>query len=108
MGNSTIPSLEEFNKTKNLTLKRFQEETPRKMTIHILSDNLDDCRKFIEIFTGENLRGKKKLLEKDIEKKINLYSFMNYEIYEKASELMEKIEKKVEFISQKQQFILKL
>ena len=100
MGNSTIPSLEEFNKTKNLTLKRFQEETPRKMTIHILSDNLDDCRKFIEIFTGENLRDKEALLEKDIKKKINLYSFMNYEIYENTSKLMEKIEKKVNFIYQ--------
>ena len=96
MGNSA--SKDYFNKSQNYTLENFQEETKRKMTIHLLSNNPNDCIKFIEFFTNEKMGNSKKLLEKDIKKKINLYSFMNYIIYENASELIEVIEKKVNLI----------
>ena len=96
MGNNlSIPSLESFNKSKELALEEFQKQTPRKMTIHLLSSKLEDCIEFIETFTNEKIGKKNELLEKNIETKINLYSFMNYKIYKDASKLMEEIENKV-------------
>ena len=32
---------------------KFRNELPRKMTIHILSNNIEDCIKFVEFLTGE-------------------------------------------------------
>ena len=65
---SSLPSLEQINKTKNLSLKEFQEQTPRKMTIHLLSNDRKDCINFIEFFSNEKIGDSKELLEKDIKK----------------------------------------
>lgn len=85
-----------FQKTSNYfnkwELDEFQKETPRKMTLHILSKNRDICVSFIEFLTNEKLGdGSNELLEKQIIKKLNLFSFINYKIYNKASELMKSI-----------------
>ena len=93
--NNSFPSLEKFNKTKGLTLEEFKNQIPRKMTIHFLSNESKDCIRFIEFITNEKIKGNC-LLEKDIKNKINLYSFMNYNIYNDASKLMEVIENKIE------------
>ena len=99
MGNKPSPSIDKYNKSKELSLKKFQELIQRKMTIHILSNQSKDCKDFIEFFTNEKVINSKELLEKDIDKKINLYSFMNYKIYDKASNLTAEIEKKVQLCS---------
>ena len=93
--NNSFPSLEKFNKTKGLTLEEFKNQIPRKMTIHFLSNEPKDCISFIEFITNEKIKDNC-LLEKDIKNKINLYSFMNYNIYNDASKLMEVIENKIE------------
>lgn len=85
-----------FQKTSNYfnkwELDEFQKETQRKMTLHILSKNRDICVSFIEFLTNEKLGdGSNELLEKQIIKKLNLFSFINYKIYNKASELMKSI-----------------
>ena len=98
MGNTSIPSFDKYNQTKNLSLEQFQKETPRKMTIHILSNKEKDCIEFVEFITKEKINSTE-LLEKNIEKKINLYSFMNYKVYEDAKELMNQIKKVAEFVS---------
>ena len=64
-----FPSINDFNMTKNLTLEKFNAQTRRKMTIHILSNN---------IVANKEIKNNYQLLEKEIEKKINLFSFMNY------------------------------
>ena len=47
MGNNSSASIDEFPCS---SLKDFQEkETPRKMTMHILSDNREDCISFVEL-----------------------------------------------------------
>ena len=94
---STSSKQEDYNPIK-LGLENFQKETPRKMTCHILSNKREDCIKFIEFFTKEKIFGDE-LKEENIEKKINLYSFMNYKVYEDVSELMNKIKKKIDFVS---------
>ena len=95
MGNNIYSqSLEEFHKSKNLTLKMFQEATPRKMTIHILSNNIRDCANLVEFLIEQKIK-KSELLEKNIKKKKNLFCFMNYKIYEDADLLNKQIEKKV-------------
>jgi len=99
MGNKSSPSIDQYNKSKELSLKKFQEQIQRKMTIHILSNKSKDCKDFIEYFTNEKVINSKELLEKDINKKINLYSFMNYKIYDNASNLAAQIEKKVQVCS---------
>ena len=94
--NSKSPSVEQYNNTKRLTLEKFKEEAKRNMTIHILSNNSKDCIDFIDLFTKEKEKIKNfELLEKDIVKKVNLYSFMNYIIYESVNALTDKLEKKV-------------
>ena len=51
MGNNSYSkSLEDFHKSKNMTLKMFQEETKRKMTIHILSNKTKDGVNLVEFF----------------------------------------------------------
>ena len=93
---SSSQTLNNFNKSKNLTLEEFQMQIPRKMTIHFLSNKAIDCKEFIEFMTNEKIQNSKELLEINIKKKINLYSFMNYKIYEDAKKLMDVIEDKVE------------
>ena len=90
--NASFPSLENINKSKNLTLAEFQAQLTRKMTIHLLSSKIKDCIDFIKFFTKEKIENSKELLEENIKKKINLYSYMNYKIYENVDELMEVIE----------------
>ena len=92
MGNSL-----ELDEAKVYSLEKFQKETSKKMTIHILSNKKEDCIELIEFLTKENIQNNSlELLEKNIQKKVNLYSFMNYKIYENASTLNEKIAKIVE------------
>ena len=99
MGNNTsFSSLQNFNKSKKLTLGEFNNQTKRKMTIHLLSCDSDNCIKFIEFFKNKKFENSKDLLEINIKKKMNLYSFMNYKTYEDASKFIEVIEKKVEFV----------
>ena len=82
MGNSSsFSSLDDLNITKKLSLNDFKTQIKRSMTIHILSNLKKECKTFVEIITGEKFRNDSdELLEKDIPKKINLYSFMNYKI----------------------------
>ena len=99
MGNnpSLPPSLDIFNKTKKLILTEFQNIIPRKMTIHLLSDESEkDCKDFIEFISNEKIGNSKELLKKNIKKKINLYSFFNYKIHKSASRLINAIEEKVQ------------
>lgn len=95
----TSSSLDTFNKSKNLTLEEFQNQLPRKMTIHLLSNISKYCKDFIEHFTNEKLKNSKELLEKNIKEKINLYSFMNYKIYEDVNVLMKHIKDKIDNIN---------
>ena len=98
MGNNT--SLSPLNRVECYSLKQFQEETPRKMTIHVLCDNKANCISFVEDLTGEKFPPySNELLEIDIEKKINLYSFINYKIYDSPSKLMDKIKIKSKFVA---------
>ena len=90
MGNNSAFSA--LNKLECLSLKKFQEETTRKMTIHVLSNKRDDCIHFIEYLTKEKVfYSKNELLEEQITKKINLYSFINYKIYNSVESLMKYI-----------------
>ena len=98
MEDNNLPqTLTSFNKTTNLTLEEFEKELPRIMTIHLLSNELKDCKKFIKKFTGEKMKNTNKL--EDIKKKINLYSFMNYNIYNDVSKLLNEIEEKITKVS---------
>lgn len=99
MGNKSFPSIDKYNKSKKLSLNNFEKQIQRKMTVHILSNKSEHCKNFIEFFTNEKVINSKGLLEKDINKKINLYSFMNYKIYDNASNLTAQIEKKVQSCS---------
>ena len=77
----------------------FKKQLSRKMTIHLLSNEEEDCIKFIKIFTDQEIsNSSKELSEESIKKKINLYSFMNYKIYTDTSELIKQIKIKVESI----------
>ena len=78
---------------------KFRNELPRKMTIHILSNNKEDCKKLVEFLTGIEFPKKSdQLLETDIDisKKINLYSFMNYKVYNLPYELISYIKRKAQ------------
>ena len=91
MGNSScFPSFEEFNATKKLSLENFKTQTKRKMTIYILSDEKEECKTFVELITNEKFKNNSdELLEKDIENKINLFSFMNYKIETDISKVLD-------------------
>ena len=97
MGNKNPTPLPLYE-DKPYTLEQFKNETPRKMTLHILSNNKNSCISFVKILTGEKKIFKKsdELLEKDINKKINLFSFMNYKIYDSADIMMNILIDKVE------------
>jgi len=79
---------------KNLKENQFEKETPRKMTIHILSDKEKNCISLAEHLTKEKFPNSKELLEQNIKNKVNLYSYMNYKIYEDASYMMKEMVKK--------------
>ena len=91
-----------LNNVKCFSLKEFQEkETPRKMTIHVLSNEKINCISFVESLTGEKLpQFSDELLEKNIKKKMKLYSFMNYKIYNSPNMIMENIKEKSKFIDE--------
>ena len=84
-------SLSPLNKEECFSLEKFQEETPRKMTLHILSNNISDGRLLVENLSGKHLDDSNVLLEANINQKIYLFSFMNYKIYDDAKNMMEKI-----------------
>lgn len=93
MGNNSNSSLDEV---QCFPLDKFQkEETPRKMTIHILSDNVKDCISLVEYLTGETFpKSDDALFEEKIICKINLYSFMNYKVYDSPTPIMNDIKTK--------------
>lgn len=101
MGNSSrFPSFENFNNTKNLSVDDFKQLTARKMTIYLLSDENEKCKNFVELITKQKFPDNStQLLEKNIEKKIDIYSFMNYEIGIDALTIIDKIIKKAKDIS---------
>ena len=85
-------SFSSLDECKCMSLKDFQNETPRKMTIHILSNKKSDCISFVEHITGIKFNSSSnELLEKDIKEKINLYSFMNYKVYDSVNSLIQNI-----------------
>ena len=52
------------------SLEEFQNATPRKITLHILSKNIEDCSSFVQKLSNKRIRnGKAELLEKNIIKK---------------------------------------
>ena len=81
---------------KSISLKDFQEkETPRKMTIHVLSNNKKDCISLIEYLLGEKFpKNSDEILESQIKKKINFFFFINYKIYNSAETIMKNINEK--------------
>ena len=93
MGNeSSFPSFDDFNITKKLSTKDFERQTERKMTIHLISDEKEECKTFVELITNEKLGiNADELLEKDIKNKNNLYSFINYKIEIDVSDAINKI-----------------
>ena len=95
-----FPSINDFNMTKNLTLEKFNAQTRRKMTIHILSNNKEDCKSFVKLMANEEIKNNYQLLEKEIEEKINLFSFMNYKIYKSSNDLIKEIIEKAHNIAE--------
>ena len=84
-------------KPLNYKIQEFEQRTKRKMTIHILSSKRKDCISFVEFLTGEKFPSySNELLEKNIKKKVNLYSFMNYKIYAYPQVMMKAIKEKGE------------
>ena len=91
-----------LNKEEKYTLQEFTKITKRKMNIHVLCDNKQNCVKFVENLTGEKFHPfSDELLEKYIERKISLFSFINYYIYDEPSQLIKRISDKSQFISEK-------
>ena len=85
----------ENNSKEKDYIEEFRETLPRKMNVHVLSDNLKDCIAFVEYLTKEKFPlNSNQLLETDIFKKINLYSFMNYKIYESPDSIISDIKAK--------------
>ena len=71
------------------------------MTIHVLSNKKEDCIFFVESLTGEKLaQFSDELLEKNIKKKLKLFSFMNYKLYDSPNLIMEKIKEKSKFMDE--------
>ena len=96
MGNSSsFSSLDNFNVTKKLSLNDFKAQIKRKMTIYILSNQKEESKALVEMLTGEKFRDESdELLEKDITKKNDLYSFMNYKVGTQPNDIIDKIIKK--------------
>ena len=94
MGNSSAQTLEDV---ECISLEKFKnkETTPRKMTIHVLSSSKINCIDFVEALTLKKVpENAKELLEKNIQTKLTLFSFMNYKMYDSVNDLMEAIKKK--------------
>ena len=85
---------DEISPLKKMEFYQFDKETPRKMTIHILSERQKDCISLVEFLTKKVFPYSNELLERNITNKVNLYSFMNYIVYKNASEMMKAIIKK--------------
>ena len=93
--NDSKQILDKINEQKVFTLEKFMKETLRKLNLHILSNNEKDCISFVEYLTKVTFqKNQKQLLMEQIPDKINLYSFMNYYIYDNEFKLMDKIIKK--------------
>ena len=96
MGNSSAQTLEDV---EFLSLEQFRNKknTPRKMTIHVLSSSKINCIDFVEYLTLKKIpENSYELLEKDIQKKLTLFSFMNYKMYDSAKDIMKAIKDKSE------------
>jgi len=90
----------DFNITKKLSLDNFKKLITRNMTIHMISNQKEECKALVEMITGEKFKNNSdQLLEKEIEKKINLFSFMNYKLGNNTSDIIDKIIEKAEKIS---------
>ena len=75
--------------------------TPRKMTIHVLSNNIKDCVSFIEYLAKEKIdERKRELYQINIKNKKNLFSFMNYKIYDSPEIILESLKTKSKKIQQ--------
>ena len=98
--------IKEINKNNNLKENQFDKETPRKMTLHILSDKEKDCISLVEFLTKEKFPNSKELLEKNIKNKVNLYFYMNYKIYKNASYMMKEMVKKCRLAQDKDKNII--
>ena len=99
MGNKSVVSLSKIN---CLSLDDFEKQLPRKMTVHILSKNKNDYKVLVQCLTGQTLsNGENELFEKDIKKKLNLYSFMNFKIYEDAHDLMNRLKQYILLVKDK-------
>jgi len=97
MGNNSAFSA--LNKVECSSLKKFKEDTARKMTIHVLSNKKDDCIHFVEHLTNEKVKkSANELLEKKIKEKINLYSFINYKLYDSVESLLKYIKELSDFL----------
>ena len=96
MGNSSAQTLEDV---ECLSLEQFKNKknTPRKMTIHVLSSSKINCIDFVEYLTLKKIpENSYELLEKNIQKKLTLFSFMNYKMYDSAKDIMKAIKDKSE------------
>ena len=62
-------SLSPLNEEECFSLEKFQKETPRKMTLHILSNNISDGRSLVENLSEEHLDNSNVLLEANIKQK---------------------------------------
>ena len=98
--------IKEINKNNNLKENQFDKETPRKMTLHILSDKEKDFISLVEFLTKEKFPNSKELLEKNIKNKVSLYSYMNYKIYKNASYMMKEMVKKCRLAQDKEKNII--
>ena len=96
MGNKI--SLSPLNRVECYTLEQFQglqNNTGRIITIHVLSDNKKNGILLVEKLTGEKFQNdSNELLEKYMIKKIYLFSFMNYKIYDDPQNLMKIIKQR--------------
>mgnify|MGYP002626632572 FL=1 len=97
MGNSSSKTLDDV---ECYSLENFiKDPIPRKMTIHVLSNDRKDCISFVENLTGQKFPVlSNELKEEDIKDKFNLFSFMNYKIYNSEKVIMEVIKEKSCFI----------
>ncbi len=60
----------DFNITKKLSLDNFKKLITRNMTIHMISNQKEECKALVEMITGEKFKNNSdQLLEKEIEKK---------------------------------------
>ena len=60
----------DFNFTKKLSLDNFKKLITRNMTIHMISNQKEECKALVEMITGEKFKNNSdQLLEKEIEKK---------------------------------------